>query len=72
MFLSTKVEKFDGDDFNAPILMQIYSGETDRAGKQRDGAAWASFGLEIQPQIPCKSLMDVGRKTSSSLDKFSH
>ena len=29
----------DRDEFNAPILMQIYSGETDRAGKQRDGAA---------------------------------
>ena len=49
MFLSTK-GGVDGDDFNGPILMQIYSGETDRAGKQRDGAALALFGLEIQPQ----------------------
>ena len=66
-FVSFNQDGVDGDDFNAPILMQIYSGETDRAGKQRDGAALALFGLEIQPQqIPSTSFHKF------SFDKFSH
>ena len=41
----------DGDDFNAPILMQIYSGETDRAGKQRDEVALALFWFQFHLQL---------------------
>ena len=60
LFVSTlDQDEVDGDDFNAPILMQIYSGETDRAGKQRDEVALALFWLEFHLGSTC-------------LDKFSH